>query len=153
MRRKRLNHAAFTLCHMFCGWKLMNCYRQIAELGSGTLAIDVLSERCRFNGEDIPSLSIAAELQFWFARDLADNNIQADKITSATLTADLKLGVVNKDSRVISQYYFSHGKLVDSPDFFQCKIDCRSKIVTAEAEYTRAYSDIAEWPVDFALAQ
>ena len=153
MRRKRLKHAVFTLCHMFCGWRLMNSYKQIAELGSGTLAIDVVSGHCSFDGEDIPSLTIADELQCWFASDMAANHIQTDKIVSATLTASLNLGVVNKGRRVKSQYYFSNGKHLNSPEIFQCKIECRGKIVTDETDYESAYSDIAEWPVDFAMAQ
>ena len=43
MRRKRLKHAADTLCHMFCGWWLANSYTNLETLGSGTLAIDALS--------------------------------------------------------------------------------------------------------------
>lgn len=147
-----MNHAAFTFCHMFCGWRLTNCYSRLAELGSGTLVIDVRTGRCSFDGEDIPCLTIASELQFWFAKDLADNNIQADKITSATLTASFDLDVVDKSRRVKFHQYFSEGRHMNSPDFVQCKIDCRSKIVTDEAEYESAYSDIAEWPIDFAPA-
>jgi hypothetical protein len=29
MGRKRLNHAAETLCAMFCGWRLMNSYAEL----------------------------------------------------------------------------------------------------------------------------
>ena len=131
----------------------MNCYRQIAELGNGTLVVDIVSGECSFNGEDIPSLSIAEELQSWFFSDMADNNIQTDKIVSAVLTADFSLCVVKRNRRAIPQYYFVDGKPVKSPDFYQCKIDSRSKIVTDETEYVDAYSGIAEWPVDFAPAQ
>lgn len=43
MRRKRLQHAADTLCHMFCGWRLVNSYQELERLGSGTLLIDALT--------------------------------------------------------------------------------------------------------------
>ena len=39
MRRKRLKHCADTLCHMFCGWRLVNSYADIESLGSGALKI------------------------------------------------------------------------------------------------------------------
>jgi hypothetical protein len=62
VRRKRLQHAADTLCRMFCGWRLANSYRSLASLGAGTLRIDALGGSCEFKGERVETLSIAGEL-------------------------------------------------------------------------------------------
>ena len=89
MRRKRLKHAADTMCHMFCGWRLANSYTNLETLGSGTLAIDALSGDATFNGDTIGPLNIAGELHAWLREDCQNNDIPLSGIHHARLTAEL----------------------------------------------------------------
>ncbi len=68
MRRKRLKHAADTLCNMFCGWRLANSYSDLETLGLGTLEIDALSGDARFNGSAIGPLNMLANFNMATAR-------------------------------------------------------------------------------------
>ena len=150
MRRKRLKNTAFTLCHMFCGWRLLNCYKEMISLGSGELLIDVPSARCQFNGTAIPSLSIAHELESWYRQELAANKIPVEGIRSATLSARLELQTIDrKRRRTASQYFAADGMPIRSPKLYQCQIECESKIITDETEYQARFADIEEWPEDF----
>lgn len=150
MRRKRLKHVAFTLCEMFCGWRLINSYNAIAELGSGVLSINVPTAKCDFNGKEIKSIHIAGELQFWFQKELADNNIPAEAVISAEVVAELEVKFIESKKRTKASYFFSSdGKHIKSVKIYQCKIDCYSKIITNEAEYRGRSTGVEEWPEDF----
>src|SRR5206468_4560194 len=89
MRRKRLKHQDDILCHMFRGWQLLNDYRALTELGSGTLEIDFLNESCQHNAKPVPTLSIVRTVSAWWRTDLASNNIPLDDIQEARLNVDL----------------------------------------------------------------
>ena len=91
MRRKRLKHQADVLCHKFRGWQLVNDYRTLTELGSGTLEIDFLRESCQHNAKAIPRLSIVRAVSAWWRDDLAANKIPLDDIQEARLTVGLDL--------------------------------------------------------------
>jgi hypothetical protein len=59
MRRKRLQHVADTLCHIFCGWETFLDYNELVNLGNGCLRIDALSGQCVFDQSSIEPLKIA----------------------------------------------------------------------------------------------
>src|SRR6185295_20132493 len=99
MRRKRLQHVADTLCHMFCGWELTFDYEELARLGSGTLVIDLISDRCTFNGQAISTLKIVGTLGAWLVKDLTDNKIPAESLRSVNLKAELEQGRVTENHR------------------------------------------------------
>ena len=80
MRRKRLQHVADTLCHMFCGWQTFFDYNELVKLGNGKLEIDVLSGECVFNESFIDSLSIAKALQNWLKEDCEKNKIDMNQL-------------------------------------------------------------------------
>ena len=83
MRRKRLQHVADTLCHMFCGWRLLFSFAKLERIGSGTLEIDVLERTCRFEGEEIERLTIADELHAWMTGDLAAHDMATSDLREA----------------------------------------------------------------------
>lgn len=125
MRRKRLKHNAFILCHMFCGWRLINSYNRLVALGSGTLDINALTAGCRFNGEPIEQLSIALELQHWLLEDLAAQAVPVEAIRSADLEVRLAFAEVAPRARVTRDAHFgADGRHVGGPTFHRCAIAC-----------------------------
>lgn len=92
MKLKRLKHQSYVLCHMFCGWQLYPDWARLAQLGNGVLEIDVLSETCKFNSENIEKLAIAGALRSWLLQDLETSGIPLEQIESAKLTVQLRAG-------------------------------------------------------------
>jgi hypothetical protein len=154
VRRKRLKHNAFILCHMFCGWRLVNSFDRLVALGSGTLEIDALTAGCRFNGEPIESLSIAWELHHWLRDDLAAQGLPVEDIRSARLVARLELSEVVRRARVTrAQHFGPGGQHMSGPAFHRCTIACRGEVVTEDAVYEAEYEDVEEWPVGWPAAE
>ena len=148
MRRKRLQHAADTLCHMFCGWRLVNSYGDLERLGTGRLAVDVLSGRCSFDGNPIEQLSIAHELWAWLREDLSAHDIPADAVLRAELHAELELSRIGLPQRATrEQHMDSRGKPIRTGEFHRLRIECKSEVATDEVVYTASLSDVEEWPV------
>jgi hypothetical protein len=148
MRRKRLNHAADTLCQMFCGWRLANAYEALEHLGSGMLDIDVRTGESRFNGEAIAELSIAGELNAWFTEDCGKHAIDTDDIASARLTAQMTAARTDaKQKSTAVQHLDAAGKPIRTGDFNRVDIHCEAMIATDEATYTSSKQSREEWPV------
>jgi len=150
MRRKRLKHAADTLCHMFCGWRLANSYSDIEMLGSGTLSIDALTGDSTFNESPTGELNIAGELHAWLIEDCQNYDIPIEQIRHARLTAELDLSKTDWKHRTSNNHWFDEngGKIVWRK-INRCVINCESSIVTDELEYKSAYDDVEEWPEGF----
>ena len=146
MRRKRLQHAADTICHMFCGWRLINCTARLVELGSGTIQIDVLSGRCSFDGRPIPQLSIAEELRLWLLADLESNEIPVAGLTRASLDAKLSFSEISWRDKRSNDQYFNDGRPVRTDTIHRCAIACKSEVATNDAVYRSELEDIEEWP-------
>ncbi|MEQ9565650.1 MAG: hypothetical protein RLN85_07560 [Pseudomonadales bacterium] len=150
MRRKRLQHSADILCHKFCGWELVNSYRQLVELGSGTLSIDALSGECRFDDNLIQELTIACALQIWLAEDLKTHNISADSLQRASLVANLRLSSIRASDRVTCDFHMDKNqKPISKGGFHQLEIRCRSEVATDEKTYCSEYEDMQEFPFDW----
>ena len=132
---------------MFCGWRLFDSYPVLEKLGSGTLTIDSLTQACSFNGQPIPSLSIARELAAWLKQDLADYSTSVNSIREAMLTVDLQFGTVPKAERRTRDAHFGpNGQHLVPPIFIACEISCRSRVATDEKVYESEYRDREEWP-------
>jgi len=148
MRRKRLQHAADTLCHIFCGWRLSNSYRDLERLGSGHLTIDVLSGRCLFNGNPIEQMSIAYELYAWLREDLSAHAIPTDAVRLAELNVELVYSKINTSERTTTVHHMDRGgKPIRKGQFHRVHIQCNSEVATDEAVYRSLFSDLEEWPV------
>ena len=104
MRRKRLQHAADTMCQMFCGWRLIESKPNLLKLGSGTLEIDAITGQCVFQRKTTVQLTIAEEIRAWLQQDLATNKIPIAALTGAHLAVKLSFSVVpwNECTREIS---------------------------------------------------
>ena len=148
MRRKRLNHAADTLCAIFCGWRLMNSYASLQVLGSGILHIDALTLLCKFNGIETEPLSIAHELNAWLLSDLRKHNILPCALTQATLSVIIDLQRSPAPSNPRGNFYIGkNGLAIEKGEFFQLKAQCKSEIKTDEATYRVERNHYEQWPV------
>ncbi|NOY41517.1 MAG: hypothetical protein GXP26_06740 [Planctomycetes bacterium] len=150
MRRKRLKHCADTLCHMFCGWRLVNSYTDIESLGSGTLEIDALSGSSKFADQPTKQLAIAGELRAWLIEDCDTNQIPIDQIHAAKLTATLDFSKTDWKQRKSRDHWFDHkGAEIVWRQINRCVIQCNSIVKTDECEYRSQYQDVEEWPEGF----
>ena len=147
MRRKRLNHAAETMCAMFCGWRLMNSYKELSALGSGTLEIDALHLSANFNGSPIEAPSIAHEIHIWLTNDLRSNDIPIDAIRQARLAVSVEIERTPASKSQRSFYIGKDGEAIREGDFFKLSAQCRSTITTDEASYGSERSHHEQWPV------
>ena len=147
MRRKHLQHSAFTLCHMFCGWRLINCYNALARLGSGVITIDAISGACQFNGKPIEQLSIALELRAWLAEALAANKIPVADLRRAVMTAEMNFSMIPAKQRTTNDFHMDQqGRTISEGRFNQVRIACKGEVSTDEATYTASFNDLEEWP-------
>jgi hypothetical protein len=154
VRRKRLKHDAFILCHMFCGWRLVNCYGRLVALGSGVLDIDVLTAQCRLNGQPVEPLPIAWELHHWLREDLAAQGVPIEAVRSARLEVRLEFSEVAPRARVSRTAPFgADGEHFSGPAFHRCAIACRSELTTDEVVYSAGYEDVEEWPLGWPNAE
>lgn len=138
---------------MFCGWQLMNSYRALEALGSGTLLIDALTGACAFDGKPIPELSIARVLKSWLADDLAAQSIPTAAIRRAELTVTLTLSRIAAAERKTLDWHMDRRQrpIAEGP-FNRCAIRCRGEIETDEKLYAASGTDIEEWPLGWPAA-
>ena len=138
---------------MFCGWRLVNSYGDLARLGSGTLSIDALAGSCAFEGKPIQPPSIAGELHAWLCEDLAAHGIPAGVLLRAKLAARIAITTIPPQQRATpARHLTPEGKPVRSGLFFRCVIECESEVATDEAVYRSRYADLEEWPTSWADA-
>jgi len=132
---------------MFCGWRLINCYHDLEHLGSGGLTIDALSGQCWFNGSSIGPISIAHELSAWLRKDLCSHAIPVECLLRAELNAELDFSRIDASQRATSDQHMDRGgKPVRKGTFHRVHIKCQSEVITDEAAYRSAFSDLEEWP-------
>lgn len=98
MKRKRLHHIAFTLCHMFCGDRLMADYTVLARLGSGDLHIDLKTGRVTFNGEAAQPLWIVSALEDFMGKELARHAIPWEALQRAAFFKGMIISALRKNS-------------------------------------------------------
>ena len=79
-------------------------------LGSGTLRIDPKISGCTFNGQVIPQLSIAKELEFWMKEELAAHAIPLEYISRVELIAELKFSIIAWGDRKTNSRYFDKAR-------------------------------------------
>lgn len=111
---------------MFCGWRLHSDWETIVRLGAGMLKIDVITEACWHDGNEIPALAIAKELRSWLLEDLEAHHIPLDRISKANLEVKL-------EPRIPEPTPSGPGVPVN--------FHCQSQIKTDEAVYNSTYTD------------
>lgn len=143
MSVKRLKHHAHNLGQMFCGWELMFDYKRLAEMGQGTLRIDMLTEECFHDGNAIDPLGIVDRLRDWMVRDLDDHNLNIDRLECVELTVDFAT------KRQIGQKSMGSSWKDATPHFVHCTLNCTSKVKTDTRQFSSSYQDEEEWPESY----
>jgi hypothetical protein len=146
MRRKRLQHAADTMCQMFCGWRLIESKPNLLKLGSGTLEIDAITGQCIFQGKTTGQLTIAEEIRAWLQQDLATNKTPIAALTGARLAVKLSFSVApwNEPTR---ETFYSDGKTIRTERMNRCVMECNSNVTTGESVYRSRLMEVQEWPL------
>ena len=126
MKHNRLKHCTHVLCHMFRGWRLHSDWATVVRLGAGKLKIDVLTEKCWHDGNEIPTLTVAKELRSWLLADLEAHHIPLDRISEASLEVKLESGIPEP---------------TPSGPGVPVSFYCQSQISTDETVYNSTYAD------------
>jgi hypothetical protein len=79
---------AADLCRIFLGWKLREDYDALVAIGEGALRIDLESGEAWCDGDPLPALFIAAELQRELAAALERAGATPGTVTRADLDAE-----------------------------------------------------------------
>jgi hypothetical protein len=79
---------ASDLCRVFIGWKLREDYDALVALEEGALRIDVLTAEAWCDGDPLPALFIAGELQRELSAALARAGAPPGTVTRADLDAE-----------------------------------------------------------------
>lgn len=140
MRKKRLQHAADIACEILCGWRLINDHKSLNEFGSGSLEIDLLTQKCRYNGKEIEPLNIAPEIGLWLQRDLQTNRIPVEGIKKANLQAEFRIRPLVGERKASEIWRGNPEK------YIACDITCKCTIETDEKAYRSQRTDYEEWP-------
>lgn len=106
----------------------MSTWYYLEVMGSGTLAIDVLTGGCAHNGVPVEQVPITRVLQKWISDSFGKHKIKTDKIRRVELVAELNVSPPKYGSR-----------------FTICEIGCRAIIETDEVQYEGRFEDREEW--------
>jgi hypothetical protein len=79
---------AAELCRVFLGWRLREDYEALVALEEGALRIDLLAGEAWCDGDPLPALFIAGELQRELAAALARAGLARDAVELAQLDAE-----------------------------------------------------------------
>src|SRR5690242_10304883 len=133
---------------MFCGSRLTTSKPKLVTLGSGSLKIDVVTGRCAFEGEAIPQLPIAAELQASLFHNLDLEHIRSDAVSRAALTVKLSLDQVPWTERSNkTDIHYIKNRPFQSAMVHRCVFDCESELIVNSDSYRSNMRDVEEWPV------
>ena len=145
--KNRLKNSADVACQIFCGWRLISSKVRLAELGSGSFEIHLLTGQTFFEGVPIEPLPISKELQSWFTKELAGQNIATETLKHASVRANIRLSMIPWAERTNKEeVFYVDGRAWQTGEMYRCIIQCESEIETEVASYTSRLDDIEEWP-------
>ena len=87
MAQVELQDLAQELCRVFLGWKLGGDHDALLAIGEGELVVDVLTGECSCNGDPIPPLHIAGELNDFLLRALEREGLPLAELDEARIEA------------------------------------------------------------------
>jgi len=140
MQRGRYKHQAYTLCHMFRGWELVNDLPTLTRLGSGSLALDCRAGTCTRDGEPVDDLGMAEILHTWLSRDLSSQGSSINTVDAAELRVQMTIGTASRPN--------DRSRIWARPDtvWYSCHLDLQSRVIAEGKEYTSQLDDLWEWP-------
>ena len=121
-------------------------YKQLADLKSGLIVIDVLTKDCTHNNMPIKSLKIAEVLQIWLYEDMDEYGLPKKAINMAQVTVEFNT------ERHLGQRNLRQSWRDPTPYFISCQLHCNSVISTGESTYAAFYNDEEEWPESYSCA-
>ncbi|EMO26321.1 hypothetical protein LEP1GSC170_5931 [Leptospira interrogans serovar Bataviae str. HAI135] len=102
MRKKRLKHTTFTVCRIFCGWRLINSYTELNRLRTGVLKYDFLTQRSFFNDDLIQTPNILEEIEIFFSEELDRMSLTRTAFHLAFLKVEIiQILIESKNSKKI----------------------------------------------------
>ena len=128
---------------MFCGWQLMFDDKNLAELGSGVLTLDILNEECSFNQSAIDPLKMMSGIRNWMLQDLSDIKIEIDKLICTEIEVNIEI------VRQLSETVKGAAWVDPTPYYIKCKILCNSLVSKNDKKYISTYKDVEEWPESY----
>jgi hypothetical protein len=148
MRPKKLQGIANTICHVFCGWRLISSKPILVKLGSGILDIDALTGHCTFNDKRIEQLPIAEEIRFCFQHALSASKISITDVSSAHVTSKLSFSNVPWNEQT-KEIFYSRGKSVRTKKMHRCVFECACTLTTNGRTHRSELTDIQQWPFNW----
>lgn len=127
MERALLAALPAALCRTFLGWRLREDWDALVALGEGALRIDLLSGEAWCDGEPIPPLFIAGELQREISQALGGADAASAPLQGARLDAAFSVRRVSGGAR-------------DVPSL---EIACRVTLVGEGAEFSAEANNAA----------
>lgn len=150
MRRKKLQGTANVITQMFCGWRLVNSYKELAKLKTGVLTYDLASQIACFDGVEILPIMICHEIRCFWQEDLARNKVLPEALSSARVRAILKYDIIDSSQRRSGVVHLDKNRHpINGGKFHRCIIKCMCALTTAEKEYVGNTESVAEWPINW----
>ncbi|EMJ35981.1 hypothetical protein LEP1GSC079_3461 [Leptospira interrogans str. FPW1039] len=147
MKRKKLKHTTFTVCRMFCGWRLINFSTGLNRLGSGVLKYDFLTQRSFFNDDLIQTPNILEEIEIFFSEELDRMSLTRVAFHLAFLNVEIIQNLVESKN---SKKFDKHAHKSESNYIsYQYRFDCECRILTDEFEYIEKYQCFTGLPDSF----
>ncbi|EKR73355.1 hypothetical protein LEP1GSC041_0344 [Leptospira noguchii str. 2006001870] len=145
MRKKRLKHTTFTVCRIFCGWRLINSYTELNRLRTGVLKYDFLTQRSFFNDDLIQTPNILEEIEIFFSEELDRMSLTRTAFHLAFLKVEIiQILIESKNSKKFEKHTHKSNYLS-----YQYRFDCECRILTDEFEYIGKYECITGLPDSF----
>lgn len=137
MRRKRLKHTTFTVCRMFCGWRLINSAIELNRLGTGVLKYDFLTQKTFFNDGLIQTPNILEEIEIFFSEKLDRMSLAKAAFHLAFLKVKIIQSLVESKNRKKFDKHAHKSKPESNYISYQYRFDCECRILKDEFEYIR----------------
>lgn len=123
MRRKVLQDYANVFCQMALDYRLagQRDLEILSQHEKGQLQIDVLTGRCRIDGNDVRPLDFAVSLKEWFNSQLEAKRIAVDSVLESAVEIDFTIELRDEGHPLTMTAY--------------CHFGCKSVIRTDEKVY------------------
>jgi hypothetical protein len=147
MRRKRLRHTAFTLCHIFSGWQLINSYLEIKQQGSGFYQYDLKNDLSFFNNEITKKLSIYIALEEFIKNEIERLNLNMIDFERIYFESEIIVNEEERKSKEFKETFIdTSGNEIKGTRWNDITFKCKTMIQTIDAQYDSELEGNVQWP-------
>ncbi len=114
---------------MFVGWRMGDDLELLSELPSGTISLDLLTGKTIHEKLGKIKLGISQEICLWLIQHFSENNIDKNKIESATLIVEMDTDKIHTDKKHVVSFNWK----------------CQSTIKTNEKVYEGKLFEKHQW--------